>query len=136
MKNLSNFLFLLYLVGVSIFIWQLHKDEDSIIPELDYPKYISYFLIIIGVNFLLVYPIVFISIKAGVFPYSLWIVDKLIVGDQCISYSQDLATLIERSYILMCTNALQKHMVEGEEDIEFIESDYLKAKKLKFGETL
>ena len=86
-KRCSNFLFFMYLVIVSIFVWQLHKGEDSILPELIYPKYVSYALLIIGVNLLLVFPIVFIALKTTVFPYNFWIVRDIIVGDNCISYS-------------------------------------------------
>jgi hypothetical protein len=102
---ISNFLFVLYLITVSIFTWQLHK-EDSILPNLEYPKYISYALLIVGFNILVIFPILIIAFKTAVFPYNFWIVRDLIIGDNCIGYSQDFATLIERSYILMCTNAL------------------------------
>jgi hypothetical protein len=125
-KNISNFLLFLYLVLVSLLVWQLHKGEDSILPVFEYSKYVSYALLTIGLNLLIIFPLVFIALKTTVFPYNFWIVRDIIIGSNSISYSQDFATLIERSYILMCTNALQQ---TGGDYEEFIESDYLKSKK-------
>ena len=63
-------------------------------------SYISLALIFIF-NVVVVYYIGAVAIRGLVFPYSVWIVQDILCGQNSTQYASDLASLLEKSYVIM-----------------------------------
>ena len=53
------------------------------------------------VNVWIVYKVGVLAIRSLVFPFSFWVIQNSINGSSGIRYSEDFATLLEKSYILI-----------------------------------
>ena len=102
-------LILLHVLGLAAVIYYHYKFLDgwktltNVIDENGRfnPEAILLYLIVVLLNFFLLYPVGMISTRAIVFPYSCCIPKNVILGSQANHYSNDFKMYAEKCYIIM-----------------------------------
>lgn len=64
-------------------------------------------------NVVVVYYIGAVAIRGLVFPYSVWIVQDILCGQNSSQYASDLASLLEKSYVIMRIQILKEKKQEA-----------------------
>ena len=96
-KCLFKFASLCYFAILGVIFWHVKEAENYV-----------YYAMILGLNFVLLFLLGTFTIRTVVFPFSLWIVRDLLLGNNCIHYGKEFTKLVQKTYTLMRTTLAEK----------------------------